>query len=207
VLINRDYPGLRADTVLADGQEGSRRAVSHLLKSGCRRVGIITGPAQHVSSQLRLAGYKHALLEHGIPVEPELIREGRFDTASDSAAGYEQAKWLLNLAQRPDGIFACNAAMSVAALRAIFDRGLDCPEDIALAGFDDMTWFGLIRPRITAVAQPAYELGSTAAQMVLDRIAGRVTSSPTRKILNTELVVRESSKWRRREGDKNEASK
>jgi LacI family transcriptional regulator len=191
VLINRDYPGVRADSVIADSQEGSCRAVAHLFDMGHRRIGIITGPADHVSSQQRLLGYRRALIERGVPVEAELIREGQFDVKS----GYEHAEGLLNLADRPTALFAFNAAMSMAALRVIFDSGLRCPEDISLVSFDDSEWFDLIRPRVSAVAQPAYELGSTAAGTLLERISGHLTAPPHRTLLKTELIVRESSNW------------
>ena len=189
VLINRDYPSLRVDTVLSDHREGSRQAVSHLLASGHRRIGIITGPAPHVSSNQRLRGYEQALREVGLPVQPELVREGNFMVK----AGYEQAKELLSLPERPTALFVCNAPMSMAALRAIFDAGLRCPEDVALVSFDDLEWFDLIQPRITAVAQPAYTLGATASEMLLKRISGQRSDPPCRKLLATELIVRESS--------------
>ncbi len=193
VLINRDYPGVRGDSVIADGQEGSSRAVAHLLEMGHRRIAIITGPAQHVSSQQRLLGYKRALHEDHLRVEDELISEGQFDVKS----GYEQAKWLLNRRDRPTTVFVCNAAMSMGALRAIFECGLKCPEDVALVSFDDIEWFDLIRPRVTAVAQPSYEMGATSAQMLLERISEQLSSPPQRSILKTELIVRESSNWQR----------
>jgi len=191
VLINRDYPSLRADVVTADHQEGSRRAVSHLLESGHLRVGIVTGPAQHVSSRLRLRGYEQALQSNGLSVQAELIREARFDVRS----GYEQAKALLSLPERPTALFVCNAPMAMAALRAIFDAALRCPEDVALVSFDDLEWFDLIQPRITAVAQPAYNLGATAAEMLLKRISGQLTGPPCRSVLETQLIIRESSHW------------
>jgi LacI family transcriptional regulator, galactose operon repressor len=192
VMMNRNYPGVRADLVIADSEEGSCRAVAHLLEMGHRHIGIITGPARHVSSQQRLLGYKRALQERGFPIQDELIREGQFDAKS----GYEQAKWLLTLRDRPTALYALNAAMSMAALRAIFDSGLRCPGDVALVSFDDIDWFDFIRPRITAVVQPSYQLGATSARTILDRISGRLSSPPQRTILKTELIVRESSNWR-----------
>ena len=194
VLMNRTYQGVRADSVIADGEEGSFQAVAHLLDKGHRRVGIITGPAEHVRSKQRLLGYKRALIERALPVEDELIGTGQFDVKS----GYEHAKCLLNLRDRPTALFALNAAMTIAALRAIFDCGLNCPEDVALVSFDDIEWFDLIRPRITAVAQPSYEMGATSAKILLDRITGRLTTPPQRTVLKTELIVRESSNWQAR---------
>jgi DNA-binding LacI/PurR family transcriptional regulator len=189
VLINRDYPSLRADTVMADHQEGSSRAVSHLLESGHRRIGIVTGPAQHVSSRQRVRGYEQALRDRGLSVQPDLVREARFDIPS----GYEQTKALLSLPDRPTALFVCNAPMTLAALRAILDMGLRCPSDIALVSFDDLEWFDLIQPRITAVAQPTYELGATAAELLLQRVSGQLAAPPCRKVLATELILRESA--------------
>lgn len=189
VLINRDYPSVWADMVFADGQRGAFEAVAHLLQAGHRRIGIITGPAAHVSSHQRLLGYKHALLEAGIRVVDELVRESRFDVES----GYEQANLLLNLPERPSALFVCNAPMTMAALRAIVDSGLNCPQNIALVGFDDSEWFNLTRPKISAVAQPAYQLGTNAAEIVLKRIARQITTPPQRIVLKTELIIRESS--------------
>jgi LacI family transcriptional regulator len=191
VLVNRDYPGVRADSVIADSQEGSRRAIAHLLDMGHQRIGIITGPNEHVSSKQRLLGYHRAFTERGLPVEKELIREGQFDVRS----GYDQAKWLLCWGQRPTALFVCNMPMNMAALRAIFDAGLRCPEDIALLSFDDVEWFDLIRPRVSAVAQPAYKLGATAALILLQRISGQLPPFPHRTILATELIVRESTNY------------
>lgn len=189
VLINRDYPSVWADMVLADGQRGTFEAVTHLLTAGHRRIGIITGPASHVSSHQRLLGYKHALLEGGVRVLDELIREGRFDIES----GYEQANLLLHLKDRPTALFVCNVAMTMATIRAMFDSGLDCPHDIALVSFDDSEWFCLTRPKISAVAQPAYQLGTNAAETLLKRISRQITTPPQRLILKTELIIRESS--------------
>jgi LacI family transcriptional regulator len=189
VLINRDYPSVRADEVLADGQEGAFDAVNHLIKAGHRRIGIITGPAAHVSSHQRLLGYKRALLEHGVRVDDELIRDGQFEIKS----GYEQAKLLLSLPQRPTALFVCNVAMTMATLRAIIDCGLRCPEEVGLVCFDDSEWFNLIRPKISAVAQPSYELGATAARTLLKRISRQLVTPPQMMVLKTELIIRESS--------------
>jgi LacI family transcriptional regulator len=136
-------------------------------------------------------GCKRALIQHGLSVEDDLIREGQFDIKS----GYEQAQCLLKLRPRPTAVYAFNAAMTMAALRAIFDSGLRCPEDVALVSFDDMEWFDLIRPRVSAVAQPSYQLGMTAAQMLLQRISGQLATPPNRTVLRTELIVRESSRY------------
>ena len=198
IFINRDYQGIRADCVIADNLQGSYEAVCHLLKAGHRRVGIITGPREHIMAVQRYLGYERALQAHGVKLEKELVREGRFDLSS----GYEQTKSLLTLPDRPTALFVSNVPMTTGALQAIFESTIRFPEELALVSFDDQDWLNVIRPRISAVAQPGYELGASAADMLLKRISGESTGPPCRKLLKTELIVRDSS-TSQRPGDRN----
>jgi LacI family transcriptional regulator len=138
---------------------------------------------------LRLQGYEQALEAGGVAIDGHLVREGRFDTQS----GYEQTKSLLSLQQPPSAIFVSNALMTTGAFHALQDMNKRCPEDVALVSFDDLEWFAIFRPRVSAVAQPAYALGSTAADVLLRRITGKLIGPPRRKLLPCELVVRDSS--------------
>lgn len=189
VFIDRLYRGVKGDAVLVDNITGSHQAIAHLLDGGHRRIGIVTGPLQMLMASRRLEGYRRALQDRGIEVCQELIREGRFDVQS----GYEQAKTLLELSPRPTALFACNGLMTMGCVRAIFESRLRCPEDIALVSFDDLEWFDLIRPRISAVANPAYTLGATAAGILVKRMTKTLEGPPQRRILKAELMVRESS--------------
>ena len=188
VFIDRWYQGLRGDTVLADNLGGSYEAVRHLIRSGHRRVGIITGPLLMSNARLRLKGYEQALAEYGLKIEKDLVREGQFDVAS----GYEQTKALLGLPAPPTGLFCSNGLMTMGCLRALRDLGVRCPEDLALVSFDDMEFFTLTKPQVTAVAQPGYDLGATAAELLLRRLSGRGARIHRRTILKTELRIRES---------------
>lgn len=191
VYIDRLYRGIGGDAVVVDNLAASEEAVSHLLDAGHRRIGIITGPLKLLMSGRRLRGYERALEKRRVSVEKELIREGNFDLQS----GYEQGKVLLNLNPRPTALFVSNGLMTMGCLRAIFETGLRCPEEIALLSFDDLDCFELMRPRISAVAQPVYKMGSTAAQMLLKRMSGKLTGPPRRKILKARLVERESTSF------------
>lgn len=191
VFINRDYQNVPADVVLADNSEGSRQGVRHLLERGHRRIGIITGPREHVMAIKRLQGFERALQDYGLRSDPDLVREGNFDIPS----GYAQAKELLQLAERPTALFVCNVPMTTGALKAIFESGISFPDKLALVTFDDQEWLKVVRPSITAVAQPGYMLGSTGAEMLLMRIVSDSTSSPRREVLQTELIIRESTSW------------
>jgi LacI family transcriptional regulator len=189
VYVDRFHRGLGGDVIMADNAGGSYQAVCHLVDSGHRHIGIITGPLELTNARLRLEGYERALREHQLPITEQLIRTGKFDVQS----GYEQTKELLELNERPTAVFVSNALMTLGFLRALKDAGVRCPQDVALVSFDDMDWFDFSQPRISAVAQPAYELGAKAAELLVKRIAGDLSDQPSRRVLPTRLVIRESS--------------
>lgn len=189
VFIDRYYEGVAADVVMADNISGSYRAVRHLLELGHRRIGIITGPLHMLMAGRRLKGYKRALREFGIPIRKELIREGRFDSQS----GYEKAKELLSLNPPSTAIFVSNGLMTMGCLRAMAERGTRCPDDVAIVSFDDLEWFELMNPPITAVANPAYALGQTAAEILVSRIRKTLEGPPQRRVLKADLISRGSS--------------
>lgn len=190
VILNRDYPSLQADTVIADNLAGSYQAVRHLLELGHRRIGIITGRRSNTVAVQRLQGYERALTGHGLRCDETLIQEGDF---SDPCTGNSAALKLLTMEGRPSAMFVCNVRMTMGALKAIHELGIEMPAELALVSFDDEEWFECVRPRISGVAQPAFDLGAQAAQIVIDRVKGRLPHTPCKKILQTELKVRESS--------------
>jgi LacI family transcriptional regulator len=189
VFVDRHYRDVRADAVSADNLGGSREAVRHLLERGHRRIAIITGPLQLVNARLRLEGYKRALTAHQIPIEDGLIREGRYDAES----GFEQTKAILELKNRPTAMFISNAPMTFGSLRALRERGVRCPEELALISFDDAEWFGLTYPSVSGVAQNPYQLGAAAGKILAKRMTGELTGSVRRRVFKTKLVIRESS--------------
>lgn len=190
VILNRDYPGLQADSVVADNVDGSYQAVRHLLQLGHRRIGIITGQRNNIVSEQRLQGYQRVLADHQLYCEEELIQEGNF---SDRRAGYGAAMKLLTMKNRPSALFICNVRMTMGALKAIHELGMEVPAELAVVSFDDEEWFESTRPQISGVAQPAYDLGVRAAETVMARIKGKLPNSPCREVLKTKLKVRESS--------------
>ncbi|MCI0620849.1 MAG: LacI family transcriptional regulator [Acidobacteria bacterium] len=190
VYVDRFHHRLSGDVVIADNVGGSFDATSHLISSGHRRIAIITGPIELVNARLRLEGFSQALRAFRLKADKDLVRTGAFDTQS----GHEQMAKLLMLSKPPSAVFVCNALMTIGALRALTEKGVRCPEDIALVSFDDLEWFSVAWPTITAVAQPAYQLGATAAELLVRRISGKLCGPPHKKVLGTELVVRDSSR-------------
>jgi LacI family transcriptional regulator len=188
VCIDRASPGAPCDIVLVDNVGGARSATEHLIGLGHRRIGIISGLAPVGTSSERLAGYRAALAGAGIAEQPALVRAGN----SRMDGGYRRMLELLDLPARPSALFVTNNLMTLGALGALQARGVRVPEDVALIGFDDFEWAVVLRPRLTAVAQPTYEIGETAARMLLDRVEGDPPPEPRRVVLPTRLIVRES---------------
>ena len=146
------------------------------------------------TAETRLAGFQQAMDEAGITADPRLVRHGDFRLES----GYRLAKEMLLEHDPPTALFASNAMMGFGALKAIHELGLRCPEDVALAMFDDVPFGDVIQPRLTVVAQPAYEMGGVAAKLLIARLEGREPSQgPVCHLLVPELLVRESTIARR----------
>lgn len=177
------------DAVLIDNVGGARQAVEHLITLGHRRIGIVTGLPGITATEERLVGYQQALGAHGLPLDPALIAEGnlRID------GGERAALQLLNQSTaRPTALFVTNGLMVIGALRAIDRVEMRCPEDIALVGFDDFEWAAVMRPRLTTVRQPTYEIGQKAAQILFDRLEER-DATPQVIRIEPQLIIRESS--------------
>lgn len=187
VCLDRTPRGVEFDSVTVDNAGGARACVAHLIERGHRRIGILTGALSLETGRERLRGYKEALEEAGIPPDPALIRCCDFRLE----AGCREGRSLLEQTPRPTAVFGCNGVMTLGLLQALGDLNLRCPEDVAVATFDDLPLLGSIRPRLTAVAQPSYDIGFQGAGMLIRRIQGE--PGPLKLTLPTRLIVRESS--------------
>lgn len=187
VCLDRCPKGWPGDAVVVANELGAYRATKHLIESGHQHIAVITGPALLANAVERLNGFKRALREAHLLLPAEFIQEAEFNTQS----GYRVAKRLLRMLPRPTAIFACNDLMALGVLHAAHDLGLHCPEDISLFGFDNLEFGEYTSPALSSVFQPGYQLGSTAASLLLDRVNG-VHHKPKRIVLQTELKVRNS---------------
>jgi LacI family transcriptional regulator len=188
VVIDRQLPDIAVDTVLVDNEHGAELAVNHLVESGYRRIACITGPRGVATAALRLRGYQRALRSHKLATSSSLIRHSDFR----EAGGYQAMASLLDQGAEPDAVFAGNNLMTVGAVECLVDREVAVPAQVGVVGFDDIPWAHLVRPPLTTVAQPTYDLGRTAALLLTERITdpARPTSLAT---LRTQLRVRASS--------------
>lgn len=174
-----------------DNFKAAYDAVSYLISLGHERIGIIHGPLEGmketVDSVDRLKGYKQALMDNGLTVYEDLIKEANFKYKG----GYKAAMEMLKGKITPTAIFAISDIMAMGAINAIFDSGLSCPEDVSVIGFDNIDLSQATRPALTTVAQPMYEIGAMAARMLIKIINGEKIDK-YQIILKHKLVERDS---------------
>jgi LacI family transcriptional regulator len=188
VAVSRIPDGLNVDLVTVSNQEGARQAVEHLLRLGHRRIGFIDGPVSLSTTRERKAGYEQAIRNAGLPVAQELTVCADF---SHYTGGYEAVSNLLNAPKKPSAILVLSNNMALGALQALQERGIDVPTEMAVVGFGDTPSAALLRSPLTVVAQPAREIGTTSARLLLERLQD--PNRPRRSIvLDTQLIVRES---------------
>lgn len=166
VFVNRVPTTLdSADAVLTNNVKGAYMATEHLISLQHRRIGAIVGPQDVITGKERLEGYCNALSDHALTVRSDYIKEGDFRRES----GYELLGELLDLPAPPTAVFVANNQMTLGALEKIQELGLSVPRDISLIGFDFSDWMRVVRPRITTIVQPSYQLGQVAAELLLKR--------------------------------------
>jgi LacI family transcriptional regulator len=192
VCLDRIPPGLRIHSVTTDAVYGAEMCMRHLISLGHRRIGIITGNLLLRTAEDRLKGYRNALEEAGLPIDPGLILAGDFRFES----GYVLTKQLMLGGKCPTALFVANCMMGLGALKAIKELGLRCPEDLALAVFDELPGNGSFSPEITTVIQPAYEIGRQGAEMLIRHIESGEPQQPVEIRLMPELHIRESTRPR-----------
>lgn len=191
VSIDRRIRNRAIDSVLIDNVTAAKEAVSHLIANGYKRIGIVTGPKATTTGSERLQGYRLALQEAGLPLDPQLEQYGAYNEET----GQRGVNALLDLDPPIDALFTGNNRLTVGALRALYARHKRVPGDIALAGFDEVRWAIPDLVSVTTVRQPAYELGKTAAIRLLQRL--QHPDSPRQEIiLQHQLLTHESSKPR-----------
>jgi LacI family transcriptional regulator len=167
-LVNRRSKG-GGPSIYVDDAAGSKRATEHLIALGHRRIGHLAGPANVETSSRRLSGFRAALKEAGIRPDPKLIVEMPDFSA---AAGFAAATELLTK-QSPTAIFVANADAAIGALRAAQVLGIAVPDDLSVIGFHDSDLADFVTPPLDTVAMPLFELGTTAADLLIDRIEGK----------------------------------
>jgi LacI family transcriptional regulator len=188
VVIDRQIGGWDVDSVRGDSISGARALVKHLISLGHKRIAMISGPINTSTAEDRVAGYCLALTEAGISPDPRLIKRGEFRAVSGERLTYQ----LLDEGLEATAIFAANNAIAMGVIDALERRGLRIPQDIALVCFDDFPDASRFFPFLTVVAQPAYDMGVNAAQLLLSRLDAGLNLPPRHVVLPTRLLIRYS---------------
>jgi LacI family transcriptional regulator len=190
VCLDRLPPNVRIDSVSVDNVDATGNCIEHLIAMGHRKIGCIAGPTSLQTASERLQGYKLAMERANLSISPDLIGFGDFHVES----GYRLGREMLASGDRPTAVFVSNNTMAVGVLRALAELSLRCPQDIAIAIFDDLPSAEAFRPRLTAVAQPAYSIGYRGAELLIQRIEKKSQDpKPVQIRLSTELKIREST--------------
>ena len=206
VLLDRRIRGLAADSVGIDNRKAAYEATRYLIDAGHRRIGVITGTASNVEAAMhppglvgvehlagmtggeRTAGYRDALLSADIEPDLDYVVSGGGYRRQDAVAA---TKELMALPQPPTAILPLDSVLSLGALQAIRELGLDCPTDVSVLGFDDAEWTETVTPPLSVIAQPVQEIGARSLDRLLARIAGS-RQRATHERLPTIFIERDS---------------
>jgi LacI family transcriptional regulator len=191
VILDYPLPGSEADTILGDSRSGAYQLTELLISMGHRRIAIITGDKQYYTSIERLQGALSALEQANIKHDHNLIRYSSFSYHMDES--YDATIELVRQPNPPTAFFAGNNTVALGIIQAVRDSGYRIPEDFSLVCFDDIPQASVIDPFLTVAAQPAYEIGLTASQFLIERIRGEGPEDPRTVVLPVEIIRRRSA--------------
>jgi DNA-binding LacI/PurR family transcriptional regulator len=193
ILFNRHVLQPSVHCIVVDFENGMYRATQHLLALGHSRIGHLASPSTGEIAEARLQGIQAALAEAGLELQPELcpiVPPGR-----EVGGGFQAMRMLLELPEkeRPTAVIAFNDIIAVGALHAVHNHGLRVPEDISVIGVDDIALAGHAHPPLTTINQPKYHMGKLAVQTLRRMSEGRMSINNNYTLLETPLIVREST--------------
>lgn len=187
VVMDWWFTELNADKILENSERGGYLATKSMVDAGHQKIGIITGNLRKSVAKNRLQGYKKALSEANIVLNPDWIVESHFDFEG----GIVGAQKLLALSDRPTAIFCCSDTIAIGAYQAIQNQGLRIPQDISIMGYDDIELARYLFPSLSTISQPKAELGKLAVETLLQRIQEPNENYRT-LVLEPTCILRES---------------
>lgn len=195
VMFDKVNDLFQCNKVRIDDRYSAYMATEHLVKKGCKKIAHIKGPKNPSNAIDRFLGYKEALQENGIEFNPEWVKECKEVNFEE---GFNYTLELLNSDNRPDGIFAVTDQVAVGAIRAAQQLEIKIPEELKIIGFSDSQIAQIIKPSLTTIHQPGYEIGERAAKLLIEEIELRETNDEhsvdyRQIILNTYLIERETA--------------
>jgi LacI family transcriptional regulator len=189
VLVNRRVDGLDLPSVTADDDAGIGMAVAHLAQLGHRRIAHLAGPQVTSTGVVRARAFRHAIRDHGLDDDPSLIVECGYWSEAEGAAALRQ---LLDSGAAFTAVVAGNDLIALGCYDVFAERGMTCPDDISVVGFNEMPFLDKMNPPLTTVSIPHYEIGSEAGRLLLDTIEDP-ERHPRSVLLSPSLVVRAST--------------
>jgi len=190
VFFDRVCKELATDRVITDDFNGARLITTHLIGTGCKRILHLGTQPQLDVGKGRLQGYKQALADHNIELDPGLIL--KCDTSQDV---WHNEKKILEIAPHIDGIFAVNDSTAIAVMHVLMDNGFMVPDQISVAGFGDDPVANMVNPTLTTLEQQGYQMGQEAMNLLLERLSSKDLFIPPRiRVFQPELKTRRSTK-------------
>ncbi|MCC5910376.1 MAG: substrate-binding domain-containing protein [Clostridiaceae bacterium] len=192
VLFDRYFDDVEVDMVLSDNYQGAFQAVEHLIKMGHKNIALVA-PEGHLLSmrKLRIDGYYGALKKYNIPIDESYVK---FVTTENLT---NQLNDLFRQDHVPTAVFTVNDLMTIEVLTYLKENNIKVPDEMAVVVFDDLPMASLLEAPLTVVAQPTYEIGTTSARMLIERIESKVKPKHEQKILPCQLIVRQSCGFRK----------
>ncbi|WP_262297929.1 LacI family DNA-binding transcriptional regulator [Microvirga sesbaniae] len=186
VALCEAIPSADIPQIEIDNRAAASRMTQHLAALGHKRIAYVSGPAGNILERERFQGFKDGLERADLPYDPALVIPGDYTIE----AGVRAGQILVAQTTRPTAVFCTSDQMAIGLMRTVFSAGLKVPDDISVAGFDDIEFAAVAEPSLTTIHQPRRELGQAAASALIDLLQGR--PSPKRIRLETDLVIRDS---------------
>ena len=190
VVLNREIIGQKVTTVLSDDLQGAYNITKYMLEQGHRDIAIIEGKPEFRTTYKRKQGFLNAHIEAGIAFNEGYAVQGKYDLES----GYNAMQLILDFEERPSAVFCSNDEMALGAMKAIKQREIAMPDEISIAGFDDMGFTAYLTPSLTTVLRPVEEMSKEGTQILLNKIEQQNAEEVGIINLETELIVRDSIK-------------
>jgi DNA-binding LacI/PurR family transcriptional regulator len=189
VFFDRICEDIDASQVCTDNYEVALQGTEHLITQGCKRIAFVAGPPHLSNSRSRLQGYLDALAKYKIPVQESYIIHSHY--RSDKVEEY--TRYLINLPQRPDAVFSINDYAAIEMMHIMKKAGLRIPHDIAVLGFNNENVCRFVEPSLSSIDNPAHEIGTAAAEILINQIRHH-DLKPEKRIIKSKLIVRESTR-------------
>lgn len=190
VVLNREVIGQNVTTVLSDDLTGAYNLTKFIIDLGHRDIAIIEGKPEFRTTFKRKQGFINAHLEAGLEFNESYALKGNYDLES----GYSAMQIVLDMKEPPTAIFCSNDEMALGAMKAIKERDIIMPDEISIAGFDDMGFTAYLTPSLTTVLRPVEEMSKEGTQILLDKIENNKIIEPGIIHLETNLIIRDSVK-------------